>query len=258
MRFFDQLNALVDHHLANLSGLEAKLLLVMLRYSDNSTGISYPSLNKLCELLGHKSNDRIREAIKALVAKGHLAMVAAATFNRSTRYQLTMEGLPLGAGDSPEKPPSPPSSRRLPQDAPLGGGQNAPRGLLRHAPPNGLMNGLPNGSCAHAASQHSSVEVLLTFPVKASKGRSDTWDLTRAAADRLAERFPSIDVLDECRGALAWCEANPTKQKTTRGIPAFLTNWLLNTKKKSNPHTNGHANRRFAGVGAIPAGQEDN
>jgi hypothetical protein len=40
------------------------------------------------------------------------------------------------------------------------------------------------------------------------------------------ETFPNLDVEAECRKAWQWCQDNPTKRKTARGIPAFLTRWL--------------------------------
>lgn len=66
-------------------------------------------------------------------------------------------------------------------------------------------------------------EVVETFP---TEGKKRHWHLTKAELAELQNYFPSLDVHAECLKALAWCKANPTKRKTARGMPAFLTNWL--------------------------------
>lgn len=64
--------------------------------------------------------------------------------------------------------------------------------------------------------------VVFEYP---TKGKTKRWQLRESQLARWRELY-SVDVLAECRSALAWCEANPTKQKTSRGMPAFLTSWL--------------------------------
>ena len=44
--------------------------------------------------------------------------------------------------------------------------------------------------------------------------------------EKYKELYPSLDVEQELRSMLAWLVANPTKQKTIRGIRRFITNWL--------------------------------
>lgn len=38
--------------------------------------------------------------------------------------------------------------------------------------------------------------------------------------------YPGIDVERELRKMAAWCDSNPQKRKTKRGIDRFITNWL--------------------------------
>lgn len=38
--------------------------------------------------------------------------------------------------------------------------------------------------------------------------------------------FPGVDVIAQLRHMLAWLEANPTKRKTSRGMPRFIVSWL--------------------------------
>jgi hypothetical protein len=68
----------------------------------------------------------------------------------------------------------------------------------------------------------SSGPTILAYPVVGG----EDWPLTQARIDHLAEVYPGADALAECRKALAWCLANPTRRKTPRGMPEFLRKWL--------------------------------
>ena len=65
--------------------------------------------------------------------------------------------------------------------------------------------------------------VVLTFP---TNGPTKTWDLLQSRVDVYVERYPSLDVLQVLTHALQWIEDNPTKRKTAKGMPNFLTQWL--------------------------------
>lgn len=75
-----------------------------------------------------------------------------------------------------------------------------------------------------AADGRSGPPPLLVFPT-VGKGPKE-WNLTEAKLAEYQESFPGADVLAECRKARQWCVDNPTKRKTARGLPAFLTRWL--------------------------------
>lgn len=75
-----------------------------------------------------------------------------------------------------------------------------------------------------ASKPPSAEEVVLTFPVV---GTAKFWPLTRRQVERWRELYPGLDVVAECRKALAWCEANPAKRKTERGMTGFLNRWLV-------------------------------
>jgi hypothetical protein len=63
----------------------------------------------------------------------------------------------------------------------------------------------------------------LVFPCS---GQPAEWPLVQSHIDRLGELYPAVDVPAECRKALAWIEANPTKRKTARGMKRFLNGWM--------------------------------
>lgn len=64
-------------------------------------------------------------------------------------------------------------------------------------------------------------------------GKTKTWDLTQSLLDEWRVLFPGVDVLGECRSALAWTNANPTKRKTVRGMERFLVGWLVKEQNRS-------------------------
>lgn len=53
-----------------------------------------------------------------------------------------------------------------------------------------------------------------------------TFAVKRIQVDEWKKLYPAVDVLQELRKMTAWCEANPTKRKTRKGIKAFIVNWL--------------------------------
>ncbi len=58
------------------------------------------------------------------------------------------------------------------------------------------------------------------------------WPLTQSKVAEYLQTFPAVDILSECRKALQWCRDNPRKQKTARGLPAFLGRWLAKEQDK--------------------------
>lgn len=62
---------------------------------------------------------------------------------------------------------------------------------------------------------------LLVFPCQ---GQPDCWPLDSKRVEQWQRLYPGLDVLAQCRMALAWVEAN--RPKTFRGMPKFLVSWL--------------------------------
>lgn len=77
---------------------------------------------------------------------------------------------------------------------------------------------------------------MLDFP---TVGDSPTWSLTMPVVQSLRSAFPSMDILAECRKAKAWCEANPTKRKTPRGMQKFLFAWMERNQNRGSPKGGG-------------------
>lgn len=63
--------------------------------------------------------------------------------------------------------------------------------------------------------------IVLTYPCQ---GPVAEWHLREAQVEKWARLFPSLDVLQSCRSALAYVTAG--EMKTARGMPRFLVSWL--------------------------------
>ncbi len=86
-------------------------------------------------------------------------------------------------------------------------------------------------SCSEAAEPPSEPMSDFVFPV-VGKGPKEV-RLSQRKIDEYAEAFPGVDVEQELRAARQWLRDNPTRKKTARGIPGFLTRWL--TKAQDRP-----------------------
>lgn len=70
--------------------------------------------------------------------------------------------------------------------------------------------------------------IMLDFPVTGSPVK--TWALTDTQVAEWAALFPGVDILAECRQALAWVKTN--NPKTARGMPKFLVGWITRDVNK--------------------------
>lgn len=83
-------------------------------------------------------------------------------------------------------------------------------------------------------------EVILLFPAVGNGPRE--WPLTGDKLAEYADSFPGIDALAECKRALQWIRDNPTRQKTAKGMPAFLNRWLTKAQDSGKHYANGESN----------------
>lgn len=65
-------------------------------------------------------------------------------------------------------------------------------------------------------------EAVVWIPLAGGKASG----ITRQQIEEWTPAYPGIDVETELRKAKAWCEANPQRRKTARGVKAFLVSWL--------------------------------
>lgn len=84
---------------------------------------------------------------------------------------------------------------------------------------------------------------VMAFPVR---GGGPDWILGQAQIDEWREAFPALDVLGQCRAALAWVKASPGRQKTHSGMARFLVGWLNRTTNRGQRQQVQHLGRRAA------------
>jgi hypothetical protein len=53
-----------------------------------------------------------------------------------------------------------------------------------------------------------------------------SFGVTQKQIDEWAPAYPAVDIATELHKARAWCDANPTRRKTKRGVHGFLVSWL--------------------------------
>lgn len=95
----------------------------------------------------------------------------------------------------------------------------------------------------------------LTFPVDGPGGPE--WPLGQSLVAELTELFPTLDVLGECRRALAWVKANPAGRKTSSGMRRFLTGWLTRSNDRPRATQAHHGHRAPTGAQALQRRIED-
>lgn len=103
-----------------------------------------------------------------------------------------------------------------------------------------VANWLPDGCQTVAAGKDSKGKVSSDKNNKADVeplplNDGSEWLPTKEQFDEWIRLYPSVDVAAEFRNMRGWCNANPTRRKTARGINTFVNGWLSRTQNK--PHT---------------------
>lgn len=94
-------------------------------------------------------------------------------------------------------------------------------------------------------------ESFLEFPTVAGRAnKSDSWQLTVAHADELAEAFPGVDVRGEARRALEWVRGKPANRKTAGGMRDFLFRWMSRCQDKGGSRSGPAAPRERRSIAA--------
>jgi hypothetical protein len=140
-------------------------------------------------------------------------------------------------------PPAPIPPRAHPAPAPAPG---ASRGKYPPRTPSCPEPDEPASGPPVAALDESA---LLVFP---TAGKVKAWGLSAAKVSELRAAFPALDVVAECRKALAWLQANPTRTKTSNGMGRFLFGWM---DRSQNSGRNGRVQPTdyYAGLKAFNA-----
>jgi hypothetical protein len=84
---------------------------------------------------------------------------------------------------------------------------------------------LPGPEVTGLPQPENPIAEILTAPL----ADGTTWTITQPMLEDWTRSFPGLEVRGQILGAVAWLEANPKKRKTAKGMPRFLTSWLLRT-----------------------------
>jgi hypothetical protein len=119
------LDAFVDHHLASLSKLEAKVMFVLYRHARKHTGKSWPAIDTICAKVGCAVPSRVRRVLRRLEAMGLVEVVQrGGGAGNSTVRRLV---LPKGTLADPIQPDENEDGQRM-----NGDGQRAETGTLAY------------------------------------------------------------------------------------------------------------------------------
>jgi len=58
------------------------------------------------------------------------------------------------------------------------------------------------------------------------------YDVTQKDIDKWQDVFPAVCILAELKRIALWCDDNPTKKKTRRGVNKFISAWLERTQNR--------------------------
>lgn len=73
-----------------------------------------------------------------------------------------------------------------------------------------------------------------TSPVQIELPLNDgtMFPVTSGMVEEYKSLYPSVDVEQELRNMKGWCNSNPTKRKTKKGISRFINSWLARVQDK--------------------------
>lgn len=71
--------------------------------------------------------------------------------------------------------------------------------------------------------------VVFEIPLR---GKTNMHGVTKSHLEEYQRLYPAVDVPQQLRNMLVWCQANPTRQKTKQGIHKFIHAWLCREQDK--------------------------
>ncbi|MFY7952807.1 MAG: hypothetical protein ACOVT5_09885 [Armatimonadaceae bacterium] len=92
-----------------------------------------------------------------------------------------------------------------------------------YAPDSGSDTSSDAGAGTKKSRPATPAVVIVTFPTDGNPGE---WHLTESHVAEWRDLYPTLDILAECRKALAWVQSKPSNRKTAGGMKRFLVGWL--------------------------------
>lgn len=73
--------------------------------------------------------------------------------------------------------------------------------------------------------------------------------------DSWSQLYPVVDVPQELRKMKGWCDANPSKRKTKRGVQSFINGWLSREQDKGGNSSGRKINQHGGNATEVPEGE---
>ncbi|MBF4432036.1 helix-turn-helix domain-containing protein, partial [Vibrio anguillarum] len=80
--------------------------------------------------------------------------------------------------------------------------------------------------------------VVFEIPLK---GKHVSHPVTQSQVVEWRSLYPAVDIAQQLRNMIGWCQANPTRQKTVQGIQRFIHAWLCKEQDKGRMVAVSHA-----------------
>ncbi len=86
----------------------------------------------------------------------------------------------------------------------------------------------------------------MPMPPKAQKAESvisipttsgEMFGISEVMISEWAKLYPGVDIKQQLRNMVGWCEGNPSKRKTNRGMLRFIHNWLSKEQNRAPQNT---------------------
>ena len=65
--------------------------------------------------------------------------------------------------------------------------------------------------------------------------KGDLYEVQDSDANDWIKAYPTVNVWGELEKMRVWCEANPSKRKTKRGVKSFIVRWLARCAERGEP-----------------------
>ena len=237
--------------LAELNGTEARLYLAICGFNGGRSWSATISIGRLAEIID-KSKRTVQRTVNRLVERGLIQVKAGG--GRETPNTFFVNTNPDAVNVTVSGAKTRQSGRHRLCEKPRQNEPEAPTTLSVKGDTQSVTRSEVHSlqSAKQEEGSEPNDEVVRHFAIRGGS----TWPLTQSRLDRYREAFPELDVDHEIWMAALWCNDNPNRRKTAKGMPAFLTNWLKRARDRQ-PQQAGEQNDIAANHGMVECGPAD-
>lgn len=78
--------------------------------------------------------------------------------------------------------------------------------------------------------------------------------VTQSMIDKYQELYPAVDIHQQIRNMVGWCDSNPSKRKTRGGIKRFINSWLQKEQDRGGNHGGNKPANQFVSFSQLAGG----